>query len=99
MYLSISFSGLWDSLVFGLLNPICVEVILTTNLLFDMLTLSCFLALMIICPIDLQAMVQSEGTPIPPKSSGEATLQPKSPMDVSDDEQDEVLLKLNEDEL
>jgi hypothetical protein len=31
--------------------------------------------------------------------SGEGITQPTSPMDVSDDEQDEALLKLNEDEL
>jgi hypothetical protein len=34
-----------------------------------------------------------------PKPSREGTTQPKSPMDVSDDDQDEALLKLNEDEL
>jgi hypothetical protein len=37
------------------------------------------------------------------EKSGEATTQPKSPkhapMDVSEDEQDEAILKLNEDEL
>jgi hypothetical protein len=44
-------------------------------------------------------MVQLGGTTIPSEPSREATSQPKSPMDVSDDEQDEALLNLNEDEL
>ena len=39
-----------------------------------------------------------EGT-IPQEPSGEGNSQPKSPIDVSDDEQDEALLKLNEDKL
>jgi hypothetical protein len=44
-------------------------------------------------------MVQEKGITIPPEPSREGTSQPKSPMDVSDNEQDEALLKLNEDEL
>jgi hypothetical protein len=38
-------------------------------------------------------------TSIQPEPFGEANSQPLSPMEVSDDEQDEELLKLNEDEL
>jgi hypothetical protein len=38
-------------------------------------------------------------TSIQPKPSGEGTSQPTSPMDVSDEEQDDALLKLNKDEL
>jgi hypothetical protein len=38
-------------------------------------------------------------TSLQPEPSGEATTQPMSQMDVSDNEQDEALLKLNEDEL
>jgi hypothetical protein len=44
-------------------------------------------------------MVQSKDSTIPPESSREATSQPKSPMDVSNDEYDEALFKLNEDKL
>jgi hypothetical protein len=44
-------------------------------------------------------MEMSRETSIQPEPSGEATSQPMSPMDVSDDKQDEALLKLNEDEL
>jgi hypothetical protein len=44
-------------------------------------------------------MVQSRDTTIPLDPSGEASSQPKSPMDVNDDEHDEDLLKLNEDKL
>jgi hypothetical protein len=40
----------------------------------------------------------SEDVTIPPEPSRVGTSQPKSPIDVSDD-QDEALLKLNEDEL
>jgi hypothetical protein len=47
---------------------------------------------------DGQVMVQSGNTTIPLDPSREASSQPKSPMDVSDDKQDEDLLKLNEDE-
>jgi hypothetical protein len=38
-------------------------------------------------------------TSIQPEPSGEAISQPKASEDVSDDEQDETLLKLNEDKL
>jgi hypothetical protein len=38
-------------------------------------------------------------TSIQTRSSGEATSQPKSLMDVSDEEEDEAILKLNEDQL
>jgi hypothetical protein len=38
-------------------------------------------------------------TSIQTTSSREATSQPKSPVDVSDDEEDEAILKLNEDQL
>jgi hypothetical protein len=38
-------------------------------------------------------MVQEGGITIPPEPSGEGTSQPKSPMDVSDDEQDEDELR------
>jgi hypothetical protein len=48
---------------------------------------------------DGQVMVQAGDVSIPPESSGEGTTQPKSPIDVSEDEQDEALLKLNEDKL
>jgi hypothetical protein len=41
----------------------------------------------------------SGDTSLQPKPSGEGTTQPTPPMDVSDDKQDEALLKLNEDEL
>jgi lysophospholipid acyltransferase (LPLAT)-like uncharacterized protein len=64
--------------------------------------LSFFLAFIFILGIycfDGQVMVQSGDTTILPEPYGETTSQPKSPMDVSDDEQDEALLKLNEDEL
>jgi hypothetical protein len=44
-------------------------------------------------------MVQAGDTTIPSDPYREASSQPKSPMDVSDDEQDEDLLKLTEDEL
>jgi hypothetical protein len=48
---------------------------------------------------DGQVMVQAGDVSIPPEPFGEGTSQPKSPIDVSEDEQDEALLKLNEDEL
>jgi hypothetical protein len=48
---------------------------------------------------DGQVMVQAGDVSIPPEPSGEGTSQPKSPIDVSEDDQDEALLKLNEDEL
>jgi hypothetical protein len=38
-------------------------------------------------------------TSLQPKPSREATTQPKFPMDVSDNDHDEALLKLNKDEL
>jgi hypothetical protein len=44
-------------------------------------------------------MDQVGGITIPPEPFGEGPSQPKSPMDVSDNEQDEALFKLNEDEL
>jgi hypothetical protein len=44
-------------------------------------------------------MSEPRETSIQPEPSGEATSQPKASEDVSDDEQDEGLLKLNEDEL
>jgi hypothetical protein len=44
-------------------------------------------------------MDQVGGITILPEPSGEGTSQPKSPMDVSNNEQDEALLKLNKDEL
>jgi hypothetical protein len=43
-------------------------------------------------------MVQAGDVTIPPEPSGEGTSQP-NPIDVSDDDQDEALLKLNDDEL
>jgi hypothetical protein len=48
---------------------------------------------------DGQVMVQAGDVTIPLEPYGEGTSQPKSPIDVSDDEQDEALLKLNEDKL
>ena len=48
---------------------------------------------------DGQVMVQAGNVTIPPEPSKEGTSQPKSPVDVSDDDQDEALLKLNEDKL
>jgi hypothetical protein len=48
---------------------------------------------------DGQVMVQAGDITIPPEPSWEGTSQPKSLIDVSDDDQDEALLKLNEDEL
>jgi hypothetical protein len=44
-------------------------------------------------------MVQARNITIPLEPSGEGTSQPKSPIDVSDNEQDEALFKRNEDEL
>ena len=44
-------------------------------------------------------MVQSRDTTILLEPYGKTTSQPKSPMDISDDKQDEALLKLNEDKL
>jgi hypothetical protein len=62
-------------------------------------SLSFFNASVYIPSIDLQAMTEPGETSIQPKPSGEATSQPKASKDVSNDEQDEALLKLNEDEL
>ena len=56
------------------------------------------LMLYIFC-YDGQVMVEARNITIPLESSSEGTSQPKSPIDVSDDKQDETLLKLNEDEL
>jgi hypothetical protein len=39
---------------------------------------------------DGQVMVHTRGTTIPPEPYGRATSQPKFPMDISDDEQDEL---------
>jgi hypothetical protein len=47
----------------------------------------------------LQAMTELGETSIQPEPSGEATSQPRASKDVSDDEADEALLKLNEDKL
>jgi hypothetical protein len=58
-----------------------------------------FILIFDICCYDEQVMVQTGDITIPPEPSGEGTSQPKSPIDVSDDEEDEALLKLNEDEL
>ena len=44
-------------------------------------------------------MVQEGDTSLQPKPSGEGTSQPVTAMEVSDDEADEAILKLNEDEL
>jgi hypothetical protein len=44
-------------------------------------------------------MVQEGDTTIPSEPYGEATSNPKFPMGISDDNQDEALLKLNEDKL
>jgi hypothetical protein len=44
-------------------------------------------------------MAQPMETSIQTRSSGEATSQPKSPMDVSDNEEDEAILKLNKNQL
>jgi hypothetical protein len=63
------------------------------------LTLSIFNAPVYIPSIDLQTMSELGETSIRPEPSREATSQPKASEDVSDDEQDEALLKLNEDEL
>jgi hypothetical protein len=71
--------------------------LLTSQFVFH--TFSFFNALVYIPGIDLQAMTEPGETSIQPKPSGEATSQPKAFEDVSDDEQDEALLKLNEDEL
>ena len=49
--------------------------------------------------IDLQAMSEPGETSLQLEPSGEATTQPKSSEDVSDDDQDEALLKLDEDQL
>jgi hypothetical protein len=49
--------------------------------------------------IDMQAMSEPRENSIQPEPSGEGTSQPKGSVDASDDEQDEDLLKLNEDEL
>jgi hypothetical protein len=57
-----------------------------------------FILILAIYCYDGQVMVQSGNTTIPLDPSREASSQPKSPMDVSDDKQDEDLLKLNEDE-
>jgi hypothetical protein len=46
-----------------------------------------------------QEMVQEGNTSLQPEPSGEGTSQPITAMDVSEDEADEALLKLNEDEL
>jgi hypothetical protein len=44
-------------------------------------------------------MVQEGNTSLQPEPSREGTSQPMTAMDVSEDEADEALLKLNEDEL
>jgi hypothetical protein len=44
-------------------------------------------------------MDQEGDTSLQPEPSGEGTSQPTTAMDVSEDEADEALLKLNEDEL
>jgi hypothetical protein len=44
-------------------------------------------------------MVQEGDTSLLPEPFGEGTSQPMTAMDVSEDEADEALLKLNEDEL
>jgi hypothetical protein len=56
-------------------------------------------ALVYIPGIDLQAMIEPGETSIQPGPSGEVTSQPKASKDVSDNEQDEALLQLNEDKL
>jgi hypothetical protein len=71
--------------------------LLTSQFVFH--TFSFFNALVYIPGIDVQAMTEPRETSIQPEPSGEATSQPKASKDVSDDEQDEALLKLNEDEL
>jgi hypothetical protein len=71
--------------------------LLTSQFVFH--TFSFFNALVYIPGIDLHAMIEPGETSIQPEPSGEATSQPKASEDVSDDEQDEALLKLNEDEL
>jgi hypothetical protein len=48
---------------------------------------------------DVQVVEMSGETSLQPEPTGEGTPQPMSPIDVSDGEQDEALLKLNEDEL
>jgi hypothetical protein len=48
---------------------------------------------------DVQVVEMSRETSLQPEPFGEGTTQSTSPMDVSDEEQDEALLKLNEDEL
>jgi hypothetical protein len=58
-----------------------------------------FIFILAIYFCDGQVMVQTGGTTIPPEPYGEATSQPKSRMDISNDKQDEALLKVNEDEL
>jgi hypothetical protein len=47
----------------------------------------------------VQVVEISGETSIQPEPYGEGTSQPTSPMDVSDEEQDDALVKLNEDEL
>jgi hypothetical protein len=47
----------------------------------------------------VQVVEMSRETSLQPEPFGEGTTQSTSPMDVSDEEQDEALLKLNEDEL
>jgi hypothetical protein len=47
----------------------------------------------------MQVVEMSGETSFQPEPSGEGTNQPISPMDVSEEEQDEALLKLNENEL
>jgi hypothetical protein len=58
-----------------------------------------FIFILAFCCFDGQVMVQEGGTTIPPEPYGDATSNPKSPMGVNDNDQDEALLKLNKDEL
>ena len=58
-----------------------------------------FIFILTIYCYDGQVMVQSRDTFLQPMPSGEATSQPKSPMNVNKDEANKALLKLNEDEL
>ena len=46
-----------------------------------------------------QVMVQEGDTSLQPEPSGEGASQPNTAMEVSDDEGEEAILKLNEDEL
>jgi hypothetical protein len=81
------------------LNFISVQATSFFSIQFVFHTLSFFNASIYILGIDLQAMTQPRESSIQPEPSREATSQPKTSEDVSDDKQDEALLKLNEDKL